>query len=56
VCEIIGGELRTSHETMGVEFFALDALPELSAGRSNAEQIRRMYQHHLQPNLPTEFD
>jgi ADP-ribose pyrophosphatase YjhB (NUDIX family) len=56
VCEITGGEPRTSHETMGVEFFALDALPELSAGRSNAEQIRRMYQHHLQPNLPTEFD
>jgi ADP-ribose pyrophosphatase YjhB (NUDIX family) len=56
VCEITGGEARTSYETMGVEFFALDALPELSAGRSNAEQIRRMYQHHLQPNLPTEFD
>jgi ADP-ribose pyrophosphatase YjhB (NUDIX family) len=56
VCEITGGEARTSHETMGVEFFALDALPELSVGRSTAEQIRRMYQHHLQPNLPTEFD
>lgn len=56
VCEITGGEARSSHETMGVEFFALDALPELSVGRSTAEQIRRMYQHHLQPDLPTEFD
>ena len=56
VCEITGGEARTSHETTGVEFFPLDALPELSTGRSNAEQIRRMYQHHLDPNLPTEFD
>ena len=56
VCEITGGEARTSYETTGVEFFPLDALPELSTGRSNAEQIRRMHQHHLDPNLPTEFD
>jgi ADP-ribose pyrophosphatase YjhB (NUDIX family) len=56
VCEITGGEARTSYETTAVEFFPLDALPELSTGRSNAEQIRRMHQHHLDPNLPTEFD
>jgi ADP-ribose pyrophosphatase YjhB (NUDIX family) len=56
VCEITGGEARTSYETTAVDFFPLDALPELSTGRSNAEQIRRMYQHHLDPNLPTEFD
>ena len=47
---------RTSNETDGVEFFPLDALPELSTGRSTAEQIRRMYQHHLDRDLPTEFD
>lgn len=56
VCEITGGEARTSYETTAVEFVALDNLPELSTGRSNAEQIRRMYQHHLHPDLPTEFD
>jgi ADP-ribose pyrophosphatase YjhB (NUDIX family) len=56
LCEITGGEARTSYETTGVEFFALDELPELSTGRSNAEQIRHMYQHHLNPQLPTEFD
>jgi ADP-ribose pyrophosphatase YjhB (NUDIX family) len=56
VCEITGGEARTSYETTAVEFFPLDALPELSTGRSNAEQIRRMHQHHLDLNLPTEFD
>jgi ADP-ribose pyrophosphatase YjhB (NUDIX family) len=56
VCEITGGEARTSYETTAVDFFPLDALPELSTGRSNAEQIRRMYQHHLDSNLPTEFD
>ncbi len=56
LCEITGGAARTSYETTAVEFFALDQLPELSTGRSNAEQIRRMHQHHLDPNLPTEFD
>ena len=56
LCELTGGEPRTSYETTGVDFFALDALPDLSTGRSTAAQIRRMYQHHLDPTLPTEFD
>jgi ADP-ribose pyrophosphatase YjhB (NUDIX family) len=56
VCEIAGGEARTSYETTAVDFFPLDALPELSTGRATAEQIRRMYQHHLNLQLPTEFD
>lgn len=56
VCEITGGEARTSHETTAVEFFPLDGLPELSTGRATAEQIRRMHHHHLNLQLPTEFD
>ncbi len=56
LCEIAGGAARTSYETTAVELFALDQLPELSTGRANAEQIQRMYQHHLNPGLPTEFD
>jgi ADP-ribose pyrophosphatase YjhB (NUDIX family) len=56
VCEITGGEARTSYETTAVEFFPLDALPELSTGRSTVAQIRRMHQHYLDPHLPTEFD
>jgi ADP-ribose pyrophosphatase YjhB (NUDIX family) len=56
LCEITGGEARTSYETSGVEFFALDRLPELSTGRATAAQIHRMYQHSLHPELPTEFD
>lgn len=56
ICEITGGQARTSHETDGVEFFALNALPELSTGRSTAAQIRRMYEHHLHRDWPTEFD
>jgi ADP-ribose pyrophosphatase YjhB (NUDIX family) len=56
ICEITGGEARTSYETTAVDFFPLDALPELSTGRVTAEQIRRMHRHHLDPHLPTEFD
>ena len=56
VCEITGGEARTSYETTAVEFFPPDQLPELSTGRSNAEQIRRMYEYHQHPDWLTEFD
>jgi ADP-ribose pyrophosphatase YjhB (NUDIX family) len=56
ICDITGGEPRFSNETDGVEFFALDALPDLSTGRTTAAQIRRMFVHHQQRELPTEFD
>lgn len=56
ICDLIGGEPRLSNETDGVDFFDLDALPELSIGRATAEQIHRMYLHHRQRDLPTEFD
>jgi hypothetical protein len=32
------------------------ALPPLSTGRVLASQIERLYQHRLQPALPTDFD
>jgi len=56
VCEITGGEARISNETDGVEFFSLDALPELSSGRITAPQLQLLHRHYLQPSLPTEFD
>jgi ADP-ribose pyrophosphatase YjhB (NUDIX family) len=56
LCEITGGEARISNETDAVEFFPVDALPELSTGRAVAWQIERMYAHHLDRSLPTEFD
>ncbi len=56
ICDITGGSPRLSHETDGVDFFPLDALPELSTGRATAAQIQRMYAHHRQRELPTEFD
>ena len=56
VCEITGGSPRESYETTGVDFFAIDALPELSTGRVTEAQIRRMYEHHLNRELATDFD
>jgi ADP-ribose pyrophosphatase YjhB (NUDIX family) len=56
LCEITGGPAQVSLETDGVDFFALDALPPLSSGRVNAAQLARMFQHHSDRALPTEYD
>ncbi len=56
VCELTGGSPRPSIETSEIGFFAEDALPPLSPGRIREHQIRRLFAHHRQPELPTEFD
>jgi hypothetical protein len=56
ICELVGGEARTSLETDAVDFFAPDQLPTLSLGRTNPNQIGRMVDHWRDPALPTEFD
>ena len=56
LCELLGGEPATSVETDEVGFFPLDGLPPLSVGRVTEAQIRRFFQHHRNPTLPTDFD
>jgi len=56
LCELEGGAAAVSAETDAVEFFPVTALPELSTGRVLASQIERLYQHRLNPALPTDFD
>ena len=56
LCELIGGEARTSAETTAVAWFAENELPPLSAGRVTEDQIRRWFRHWRRPDLPTEFD
>ena len=56
LCERLGGEPTVSSETDAVQFFPVQALPELSKGRVLAAQIERLYQHQLHPELPTDFD
>lgn len=56
ICEITGGSAASSIETSEVGFFACDALPALSTGRTTTDQVRRMFQHATEPALPTDFD
>lgn len=56
LCEIIGGQATTSHETSGVGFFGSDEVPDLSVSRVTPAQIARMFEHHRHPDLPTDFD
>lgn len=56
LCEIIGGESKTSYETEDVRFFGIDELPELSTGRITQKQIQRFFEHYHNPELPTDFD
>lgn len=56
LCEIIGGQPKTSPETDAVEFFAEYQIPPLSQGRVLPQQIKRMFQYYRDPSLPTDFD
>jgi ADP-ribose pyrophosphatase YjhB (NUDIX family) len=55
-CEIIGGSATESIETDGAEFFAENALPELSNTRITSWQVHRMFEHLRNPNLDVDFD
>jgi len=56
MCELLGGDPSTSIETGGAEFFAEDQIPPLSVARVTMEQIQRIFKHHRDRSLPTEFD
>ena len=56
LCEILGGELRISHETLDVKFFDLDHLPPLSSSRTNQVMIDEALAHHQDSNRRTHFD
>lgn len=55
-CELLGGSPTGSIETDGVDFFAEDALPDLSLGRVTAAQLHRFFEHDRHPDWPTDFD
>ena len=56
LCELTGGTATISNETDAVDFFPVDSLPPLSTGRATQSEIERLYQHHLNRGLPTDFD
>ena len=57
LCEITGGTVTLSDETSEIAFFAEPNLPEdLSIDRTTHAQLRRMFAHHHDRLLPTDFD
>ena len=57
LCELIGGDAATGHETSEVGWFAETDIPEdLSLARVLPRQIHRMFAHRRDPSLPTDFD
>lgn len=56
LCDLRGGDPRTSAETLAVDFFPPNALPPLSRSRVLPGQIQRMFEHTNNPSLPTGFD
>jgi ADP-ribose pyrophosphatase YjhB (NUDIX family) len=56
LCQIVGGEAAHSAETDAVGFFEEESLPELSVSRVTHGQIRRLFEHGRNIQLPTDFD
>ena len=56
LCSIVSGTETTSSETDSVGFFSEQDIPELSITRVTPAQIHRMFEHHRNPGLPTDFD
>ena len=56
LCSLDGGTAATSVETTAASFFPLDALPDLSVGRTLAADITLLSAHRSRPELPCYFD
>ena len=56
LCSLDGGSAATSIETTGAGFFPLDALPDLSVGRTLAADIELLSAHRAELGLPCYFD
>jgi ADP-ribose pyrophosphatase YjhB (NUDIX family) len=56
MCDLIGGEARTSDETIDVGFFSLQNLPPLSQNRTNDKFLNEVKLHLEDPNRATYFD
>lgn len=56
LCELAGGEPRTSLESTAVGFFSLSALPPLDPGRTSRREIEQAHACLLDPALPATFN
>jgi ADP-ribose pyrophosphatase YjhB (NUDIX family) len=56
LCDLLGGRASPGLETSAAVFFGRDELPQLSMARVTLYQIDRLFAHHANRGLPTEFD
>ncbi|MFK7691885.1 NUDIX hydrolase [Paenibacillus sp. HJGM_3] len=56
LCELIGGEERTSVETSEVGFFGPDELPVLSSSRNTENQVNMLFSYLNNPDQPAYSD
>jgi len=56
LCEITGGELRSSNETLAADFFSFDHLPPLSLHRTNEKHLAEVLAHVRDHTRPAAFD
>ena len=57
ICDVVGGSPKVGLETSEVAFFGEHEIPEdLSTERILPHQIRRMFEHAQDKDLPTDFD
>ncbi len=56
LCELKGGDKKTSIETDAVDFFGESGIPPLSTARTTENQLRIFFSHHRNPHRPTDFD
>lgn len=56
LCEVAGETEKKEGETGEARYFPVDALPELSTERVLPWQLKRLYEHRLNPSLPTDYD
>jgi ADP-ribose pyrophosphatase YjhB (NUDIX family) len=55
-CSIVGETALEKGETLEAGFFPENAIPELSLTRITPGQIRRVFEHHRNPDWATDFD
>lgn len=56
LCDLISEATPDPIETAEPTYFAEKAITGLSTARVTTEEIKRIFIHHRQPDLPTEFD
>ena len=56
LCEIVGGELKTTFDIKGCNFFGENELPQMSEERVLPEQVYKMFEYYRNPKLDVYFD